>query len=74
MSKGPGRIERAIRELFAASPDRAFLTPDLVKHCFASVDRIERKHEVSVLRATRKIIDDDPDWDRLAHGLGIDRL
>ena len=34
MSKGPGRIERAIRELFDASPDRAFLTADRVKHCF----------------------------------------
>jgi hypothetical protein len=62
MSKGPGRIERAIRELFDASPDRAFLTADLVKHCFSVADRIERKHEVSVLRAARKIVASDPDW------------
>ena len=62
MSRGPGRIERAIRALFDASPDRAFLTADLCEHCFPNVRRIERKHEVSTLRAVRKIIADDPDW------------
>ena len=34
MSRGPGRIERAIRELFDANPDRAFFTADLVRVCF----------------------------------------
>jgi hypothetical protein len=62
MSRGPGRIERALRGLFDASPDRAFLTADLVKHCFPDARRIERKHEVSVLRAARKIVAGDPDW------------
>jgi hypothetical protein len=62
MSRGPGHVERAIRELFAAHPDRAFLTADLAKHCFSGADRIERKHEVSVLRAARKIVADNPDW------------
>jgi hypothetical protein len=62
MSKGPGRIERAIRELFDTSPDRAFLTADLANHCFSGADWIERKHEVSVLRAARKIVASDPDW------------
>jgi hypothetical protein len=62
MSRGPGRIERAIRELLDTSPDRAFMTADLAKHCFAGADWIERKHEVSVLRAVRKIVADDPDW------------
>ena len=62
MSRGPGRIERAIRQLLDASPDRAFLTGDLVKHCFPDARWVERKHEVSVLRATRKIIATDPDW------------
>jgi hypothetical protein len=50
MGRGPGRIERAIRELFAAAPDRAFLTADLVKDCFPTVAATQRKHEVSVLR------------------------
>jgi hypothetical protein len=34
MSRGPGRIERAIRELFDASADRAFFTWELVFHCY----------------------------------------
>jgi hypothetical protein len=33
MSKGPGRIERAIRELFDANPDLAFVSDELCKHC-----------------------------------------
>jgi hypothetical protein len=62
MRRGPGHIERAIRGLFDVSPHRAFLTADLVRRCFPGVDRIERKHEVSVLRAARKIVASDPDW------------
>jgi hypothetical protein len=45
-----------------ASPDRAFLTWELVCECFPDIDRIERKHEVSTLRAARKIAAADPDW------------
>jgi hypothetical protein len=33
MSRGPGRIERAIRALFDAHPDDTFTTDYLVKHC-----------------------------------------
>jgi hypothetical protein len=32
MSRGPGRIERAIRELFDAHPDLAFVTDELIEH------------------------------------------
>jgi hypothetical protein len=55
MSKGPGRIERAIRELFRRTPrarlrygrtGRALL-PDVV---------VGRKHQVSVLRAAWNVI------------------
>jgi hypothetical protein len=62
MSRGPGRIERALRALFDASPDRAFCTFDLVSECFPDVGLIERKHEGSTLRAARKIVATDPDW------------
>jgi hypothetical protein len=62
MSRGPGRIDRTIRGLFDASPDGAFLTADLVKHCSPGNARIERKHEVSVLCTARKIIASDPNW------------
>jgi hypothetical protein len=62
MSRGAGRIERAIRALFDAHPDLAFVTDDLVEHCYPGVAAIERKHQVSVLRAARSVIENDPDW------------
>lgn len=62
MSRGPGRIERAIRELLDAHPDLAFVTDDLVTHCYPGITTIERKHQVSVLRAMHKVIANDPDW------------
>jgi hypothetical protein len=65
MSRGPGRIERAIRELLDAHPDLAFVTDDLVEHCYPGVAPIERKHQVSVLRAAWNVISRDSDWGAL---------
>jgi hypothetical protein len=63
MSKGPGRVERAIRDLFAAHPDLAFITDELAEHCYGiSQDQLTRAHRVSVLRAAHKIVAPDPDW------------
>jgi hypothetical protein len=62
MSRGPGRIERAIRSLLDSHPDLAFVTADLVRHCYPGVTTIERKHDVSVLRAAQKVMLPDPDW------------
>jgi hypothetical protein len=63
MSRGPGRIERALRTLFDSAPaGRAFFTDELIEHCFPEIDEIERTHTVSVLRAARKIVAGDPDW------------
>ena len=63
MSRGPGRIERAIRQLFDSSPDLAFVTIELVEHCFPELEwEPEAKHFVSVLRAAHKVIAADPDW------------
>jgi hypothetical protein len=61
MSRGPGRIERAIRALFDANPDLAFVTDELAEHCYPGVP-VERKHQVAVLRAAQAIIEGDPDW------------
>jgi hypothetical protein len=61
MSRGRGRIERAIRQLFDDHPDLAFVTDELAEHCFPGVG-IERKHQVSVLRAAHKVVAPDPDW------------
>jgi len=62
MSRGPGRIERAIRQLFDENPARAFPSFLLVYDCFPEVEEPGRKHEVSVLRAAHKIVAADPDW------------
>ena len=65
MSRGSGRIESAIRELFAANPDLAFSVVDLVEHCFPDSDperNLEKRHSVSVIRAAHKVVAKDPDW------------
>src|SRR5579872_2150128 len=68
MSRGPGRIERAIRTLFDANPELAFVTEELCEHCYPGV-AVEKRHQVAVLRAARSIIKDDPDW-RMVRGDG----
>src|SRR4051794_33615047 len=62
MSKGPGRVERAIRDLFSAHPTEAFTTADLIAVVFPDIEDADKKHRVSVLRAARRVIDSDPDW------------
>jgi hypothetical protein len=62
MSRGPGRIERTIRELLDAHPELAFVTDDLVRHCYPGITTIERKHQVSVLRAAQHVIAHDRNW------------
>ena len=64
MSRGPGQIERAIRALFDASPDLAFVTDELAEHCYPGIP-IERKHQVAVLRAAHHVADPDPNWDSI---------
>jgi hypothetical protein len=70
MSKGPGRIERMIRRLFDANPDRAFITDELVEHCYPDAEFIEKKHTVSILRAAHRVVARDPDWQAWAIGDG----
>jgi hypothetical protein len=55
MSRGPGRIERAIIAAFAAEPDNAFTTDDLVERVYRGVNRIEKKHRVAVVRAAKNL-------------------
>lgn len=62
MSKGPGRIERAIRELFSTNPTEAFTTDDLIAVVFPRVQDADKKHRVSVLRAAQRVVASDPDW------------
>lgn len=62
MSRGPGRIERAIERLVVARPDTAFLIDDLCWLIFPAIGTVERKHRVSVLRAANKVVARLPDW------------
>jgi hypothetical protein len=56
MSKGPGRIQQAIKALFAAEPDNAFTTAELCERIYGVVDSdIEKKHRVTVMRAAKAI-------------------
>jgi len=56
MSKGPGRIERAIAAALDAEPDGAFTTDDLCDRVYRGVNRIEKKHRVAVLRAASNLM------------------
>jgi hypothetical protein len=52
MSRGPGRIERAIRALFDAHPDPAFVTDELVEHCYPQAQRMsDQRKRVAALEA-----------------------
>jgi hypothetical protein len=43
LSRGPGRIERTIRELFDAHPDKAFTTDDLCLACYSGLNPTSRR-------------------------------
>jgi hypothetical protein len=53
MSKGPGRVQRAILALIAANPNGAWTTEDLCRAAYPGVNRVEKKHRLSALRALR---------------------
>jgi hypothetical protein len=56
MSKGPGRIQRAIAAAFEAEPDNAFTTIELCERVYPDdADRIEKKHRIAVMRAAKKM-------------------
>ena len=55
MSKGPGRIERAIVAIFEREPDAALTVEELCEIIFAT-DTVEKKHRVSVIRAGKKLM------------------
>jgi hypothetical protein len=56
VSRGPGRLERAIRALCDANPDAVFATEELAAHCYPAAPEIERKHLVAVRRAMRHVL------------------
>lgn len=56
MSRGPGRIERAILKAFEREQDNAFTVEDLCDRVYAGVNRTEKKHRVAVIRAVRSLL------------------
>jgi hypothetical protein len=54
MSKGPGRIQRAIKALFEAEPDNAFTTTELCERVYGVKDTGKR-HRIAVIRAAKTI-------------------
>lgn len=54
MSRGPGRIERAILAAFAAEPDAAFTTEELAGRAYPGAPAIGKAERVAVLRAAGK--------------------
>lgn len=55
MSRGHGRVERAILAAFEADPDVALSSDELVRLAFPGVTKGEKKYFVSVIRAAKKL-------------------
>jgi hypothetical protein len=55
MSRGPGRIERAISDVFEANPSMTYGVEDLAAIAYPGVNRIEKKHRVAVIRAANRV-------------------
>jgi hypothetical protein len=55
MSRGHGKVQRAILATFAAEPDNAFLLSELCERIYPGHNRIDKKHRNAVARAAKAI-------------------
>jgi hypothetical protein len=55
VSRGPGRVERAIEATFKASPDQTFTIEELAAIVYPGATYIEKRHRVCVIRAAKKV-------------------
>lgn len=62
MSKGPGKIERAIAALFVAEPDDAFNVEDMADRVLPGINRLEKKHRVTLIRAAKRVCERMDGW------------
>ena len=62
MSRGPGRVERAIKAAFDAEPTRVFTTEYLCTHVYAGAIKIEKKHRVCLIRVSNRVLQREHNW------------
>lgn len=55
MSRGPGKVERAIEAAFASRPDDIWPLGELAEAVYRGINRVEKKHRVAVGRAARNV-------------------
>src|SRR5262249_46583710 len=51
MSRGPGKLQRAIEAIFGAEPDNGFLLTELCERIYRGINQVDKKHRVAVARA-----------------------
>ncbi len=73
MSRGHGKVKRAILDLMANEPDGAWTIDELCKAVYQSINRVKKKHKVAVLRAGHKIMMQSPEWEFRSGMLTADR-
>ena len=56
MSRGPGRIQRAILAAIQADPDNAFTAEELCCRVYPDLKELEKKHYVAVQRAVQNLL------------------
>jgi hypothetical protein len=61
MSRGPGRIERAV-ELALRDADRSYTVEELAQLAYPGIAEVEKKHRVVVLRALNNVANKAPLW------------
>jgi hypothetical protein len=54
MSKGPGRVQRQLLEVFTKNGSTIFSTEDLCRAVFGA-DQVDKKRRVSILRALKSL-------------------
>jgi hypothetical protein len=55
MSRGLGRVGRAIKAVFEAAPDDAFTVEELCRLIYPGISQVEKKHRVAVIRAAFRL-------------------
>lgn len=55
MSKGPGRVERAIEQAFNKTKGDYFTTDELFEVVYPGAFTMERKHRVAIMRAVKNV-------------------